>query len=923
MRVRTTVHRSVAVARIILLVIAVLLVVVSVVSAFADRGGRQPPPQPAPDDRNVAPYLAQSKAERFARISAQTAAPPTANQLDYDVTWYDLDIELIPSTDTVAGTVTVTAEVVAASISTLELDLENTGMTVTACRSGGFAAAFSHSGDILTVTLDQSYTTGEMVTVEVDYSGTPDASYGAFGFDTYNGADMIWSLSEPFGARSWWPCKDHPEDKADSVDVRVTVPDNLIVASNGLLVAQTPVSGSRTRFHWHEGYPITTYLVAVTAHPYTVYSDWYVPSPADSMEIQFFVFPDHYPLVQANYAKTKDMLAVFASLYGEYPFLEEKYGHAEFLWGGGMEHQTCTSLGTWNEWVIAHEAAHMWWGDYVTCNDFHHIWMNEGFASYSEALWDENAYGMESYFNEMQASKYLGPGTVYVPDTSDWNRIFSSNLSYNKASWVLHMLRHVVGDATFFDILSAYYHDPARAYGTVTTEQFRDICEAVWGGDLDWFFHQWIYEEYYPDYSYGWSASAAGPVWHIDLDITQRQTNTIYKMPVDVVVEFAGGDTTLVVWDSLAVQSFNLTVDQEPVAVALDPDEWILRTVEKQIADPTFHRGVLVVNGVHFDTYGAEITAAYVDSTFSGSYPFTFWDCFTTPPTGGYPAELPAPIGTGPIPADTLKQFSTVVWVGNNYVGDISAWQETPILSYLESGGNLLLMSRMGVDFLSAPLLDYLGITWAESNYNTIGNCIAGYPGLGNMSFLATQSYCSVFDTTLSQPESELLFTDTAAFAQPRGLGVWRRPAGGGAHRTDGAQFAFISGRAYRYNRAALEANVEFILMNLFEEPIVPTAVEDDTPTPRFALEQNVPNPFNPHTTIRFTLPARTDATLRVYDVTGRLVSEIATGALDAGTHTLRWDGTDRRGHRVASGVYFYRLRAGTHTATRKMVLLR
>jgi aminopeptidase N len=204
---RESILRSIKIARVILYSIVVALIAASVATSFA---------QPPKDDvRNIAPQLAKAKAERFERASALMAAPPTANQLDYDVKHYDIDIEMFPPSEMLGGTVSMQAEVVAASITIAELDLENTGMTVSACRSAGLVAAFTHTGDILTITLDQTYTTGEVFNVEVDYSGSPDPFYGAFGFDSHNGSDMIWSLSEPYGARSWWPCKDHPEDKAD------------------------------------------------------------------------------------------------------------------------------------------------------------------------------------------------------------------------------------------------------------------------------------------------------------------------------------------------------------------------------------------------------------------------------------------------------------------------------------------------------------------------------------------------------------------------------------------------------------------------------------------------------------------------------------------------------------------------------------
>ena len=867
--------------------------------------------------------LARKKAERFERRALANISQ-TANQADYDAIYYGLDLDIDPVLETVAGSVSITAEVTAASLGVVDLDLLD-DMTVTQVSWTGGPLGFTHSSDILTVTLPTTYMQGESFTFTVEYNGTPSASYGSFGFDTYGGQPMIWSLSEPYGARSWWPCKDIPEDKADSVDIVITVPDDLIVASNGTLLSEVDNGATKT-YHWHEGYPIVTYLVSIAIHPYTVFSHWYHYSPTDSMEVRYYVYPDHYNVVQATYGKTVDMIEVFADLFGEYPFLDEKYGHAEFVWGGGMEHQTITSLGGWSEYLIAHELAHQWWGDMVTCNSFHHIWLNEGFATYSEALWSEVTYGVQQYHDDMSNEKYFGAGTIYVDDPNDFSRIFHGGLSYSKASWVLHMLRHVVGDNTFFQILKTYYADSRYQYGTATTEQFRDLCEDESGMDLDWFFHEWIYEEYYPMYGFNWTSAPNGGLYDVNLTIDQLQTHYVYKMPIDVMVEFAAGDTTLVVWDSLSTQGFTLTVDGEPLAVHLDPDDWILKSIQEPLTDPTFDRGILLVNGVDFNTYGSEIWTAYEDSVFWGSYDITFWDCFNE--TGlGYPTNLPPPLGHGPVPPDTIQQFSTVIWVGNNYNGDISRWNDTPVYSYLTVGGNLLLMTRRGQDFINDALRNYLGITWREAAYNTLNNCVSTHPGLVNMSRIggdpSTQTYCAVFDTSLATSESTLLLKETSSFSTHRGLGVWREPAAGGTHRSDGAQFVFLSGRPYRWDHDELRSNVEYILGGLFGEPYVPTGLAAREPGLRFALGQNYPNPFNPVTTIRFTVPDKGLVTLRVYDVSGRLVSTVVSKDMSAGNHRVNWDGKNNSGESVASGVYFYRVSAGRHTATRKMVLLR
>ena len=184
------------------------------------------------------------------------------------------------------------------------------------------------------------------------------------------------------------------------------------------------------------------------------------------------------------------MITFFASIFGEYPFINEKYGHAEWTRSFGMEHQTITSMGNPTERRVAHELAHMWWGDMITCRTFHHIWLNEGFARYAESLWFAHS-GLSSSASAYQVEyhTYKGPGTIYVedPQTED---IFDIELSYNKASWVLHMLRHVVGDSVFFDILKTYHTSPGHQHNIADTEDFQKICEKVSGLKLEKFFQQ-------------------------------------------------------------------------------------------------------------------------------------------------------------------------------------------------------------------------------------------------------------------------------------------------------------------------------------------------------------------------------------------------------------------------------------------------
>jgi aminopeptidase N len=846
----------------------------------------------------------------------------TINQDAFDIVYYSLDLTPDPTTSTLHGIVEIVAEVTVPTLNRVELNFWE-GISITNIFHSnlpGVELNYDMNDDILTIYLEQPCVQGEQFRLTLNYHGRPqDSEYQSFHFDTYNNEPMIWTLSSVFGARAWWPCKDVPSDKPDSVDIRVTVPEDLIVASNGSL-RQIEPSGNQKTYWWHEKYPIATYLVFLSIHPYEVHYDNYVYNDnADTMAIHFYSFPGNF---DANYQinhLVKDIIGCYSVLFGEYPFVDEKYGQADFLWGGGMEHQTCTNYGAWNESLFAHEIAHQWWGDMITCDSFHHIWLNEGFASYCEALWFEYSYPPYTASEyQMMYQLYLGPGTVYV-EHPEYENIFDSNLSYVKGSWVLHMLRHVVGDTVFFNILKAYYTSPEHKFGTATTEEFQSVCESVSGMNLDKFFYQWIYEEWYPQYAYSWNWENEGSDYVIDLEIRQEQTNYTFWMPIDVTLTGPEGETAFVAWDSLATQSFHFTVPFIPERVELDKHNWILKRVPEQFVDPTFDRGVLLVNGVLFDVYGEEIRNSYLNRAFWGDFPIAFWDCFN-PPQNGYPSTVPEPLGHGRVPGDVLGQFSTIIWIGNNYGGDIGSWQQTSILQYLEAGGNVLLITRLGQDFIDSELQEYLGITWAENPLSTIHNCVAVYSGLTEISLIGNQSFNAVFETDMASDESALLFQETASFSLPRGLGVWHKPATGGSYRSVGGQFVFISGRPYRYDPEHLRSNIEFILSVLFQE----ASSSSNGYASDFVLEQNYPNPFTTLTAIRYYLSHQAEVTIKIYNIQGELVRSLCDKrSISAGFQNIVWDGKRADGTGVGTGVYLCQLNCGKSSQVKKMLMLR
>jgi hypothetical protein len=296
-----------------------------------------------------------------------------------------------------------------------------------------------------------------------------------------------------------------------------------------------------------------------------------------------FIYPENLNYVKPFVDETDEMITVFANRYGEYPFIQEKYGHAEFQWGGAMEHQTCTSMGFWGSGVISHELAHQWYGDMITCKDWHHIWLNEGFATYSEAVYIEAKSGKAAYKTQIAAemsSARNAVGTIWVQDISNEWEIFNGARSYAKGACVLHMLRGIVGDSTFFDILRAYSADPSVSYGVATTEDFQAIAESVYGQSLGYFFQEWIYGENEPTYSVGWNKSlVSGDIYDVTINISQSVNNNpaYFTMPVQIKLNTSLGDTVVTLFNNTQNQSFQFQVIGNPQAIVFDPENWILK----------------------------------------------------------------------------------------------------------------------------------------------------------------------------------------------------------------------------------------------------------------------------------------------------------------------------------------------------------
>ncbi len=535
----------------------------------------------------------------------------------FDALYYRLNLTISYNPNNLAGVVTGRYRMTGA-LDTLLLDFDN-GLTVSTVE--GPVAGYRHENDYLRVGLDRTYLADESIEVTVRYSGVPDKDALGLFFDSMppDATPHVWTLSEPYGARNWWPCKDSPADKADSVDIIVTVPQEQLVGSNGLLLSDVNNGDGTRTFHWHNSYPIAPYLVSLAVGEYVFFTDNYTQPDGSDLPLLYYVYPNSESEARRIFPEVKDHFDAMIHFFGPYPYAAEKYGMAEFNWGGAMEHQTLSSIGLVAErwrYVYVHELAHHWFGDALTCASWLDIWLNEGFASYAEALYAEWAGyngqppGMQSYHDYMETQRYLNGGAIRGRDTTRVSSIFN-RIVYDKGSWVLHMLRGVLGDDDFFKAIYDYANDPALIHGAVNTNDFIRVCEDVSGKQLDAFFEQWLDYPFFPSYVVSWSEDPEAPFepgkTAITLTIEQEQDQPVYQMPLRVTAVFENGDdSTWIVQNNQREQSWQVYLSDPPLDIILDRDNWVLKSVRYEQAVPVSPR--LRIDNIYPNPFNAGTT---------------------------------------------------------------------------------------------------------------------------------------------------------------------------------------------------------------------------------------------------------------------------------------------------------------------------
>lgn len=515
-------------------------------------------------------------------------------QKQIDVLHYHLEFDLNTDKKIINGVSTITAakihnlnsDLVHKPDNKLEAELELNlydNLDVKSVKVNGINAEYNRSKNRIFIKPAEALK--DTFEIEIVYSGTPQrAGFDGFVFGEVNGNSLVYNISEPDFASTWFPCDDDPSDKA-LLDIEITNDSQYVSVSNGLL-KYVSVDGSRKTYYYQTVYPISTYLICVYSAPYKTFHDVYRGLDGkDSMKIEYYVMPEHFDNAKIDFAGHLDMMQTLSRLFGEYPFIKEKYGIAEFLWNyGAMENQTMTGIGynfvSGNDFfrdTYVHELSHHWWGNSVGPKSWKDIWLNEGFATYSEALYAEAKQGKEGLKSKMR-SKFSDNfrGTLYAPKD-----LFGETV-YDKGAWVLHMLRNELGDSKFFSCLHKYYE--LYKYANASVEDFKDVCEYISGVNLDKFFDQWVYSgsnNIFCSYTFSIENKANKTECVVNIYQVLQQYNE-FNFPLEIEFQFEKGKSEIKkVFVDQIKNEFVFDFDKNIETIRLDPDSKLLGTFEK------------------------------------------------------------------------------------------------------------------------------------------------------------------------------------------------------------------------------------------------------------------------------------------------------------------------------------------------------
>ena len=884
----------------------------------------------------------------------------------YDVLHYQLELDIRPVVEQVYGKVTIVARSLINGLDNIDLDLVS--LRVDSAFSDETELVVDNQPSTLNISLDTVYAKDDSFQVTVYYHGRPQAepggnSWGGFYFYGDRNAYILGAglnTSYVSMGRHWIPCHDEPWDKA-SFDMTFTVPYDKYLASNGVLIehSKNPVD-STAIFHWIENHQMATYLACLAMNDYIVIEN----SVNDTLPVFIYTPREDSAKSAIHFENVPAMVEIYSELFGPYPF--DKVGYAVTP-NGAMEHQTCISYPyavvspshSWDD-LIAHELSHHWWGDLVTVGDWRDIWLNEGFATYSEPLFFENFKGKDAYDKKIREdmrayfNAEAGEGTLPIYD----HPVMWGVHTYQKGGCVMHMLRHVIGDSTFFNALREYGR--RFAFGNVTTPDFQNVIEEFANRDMDWFFDQWIYGPGYPVYEYAWSCSPTDQGDYVlNAFIKQGQPDSVlFNMPLEIRIQYGAKDSLFTMLMNERAQSIQLQLPDSVQTVIIDPANKLLNKDIQTEYEPFEIVNYSVNDSESGDGDGNPEAGETVELSL------------LIKSTGGAVSELTAVLSTS---SELVTVMDSTVNFGNLDHLETKQLSDNNFILKVDSTAGLHQV-KMSVQFFIdglpaykknfqlytytnkvAFVEDFEGILgywdtgfgwqplfWAHSGLNSMTDSPDGYYKNNqeniltlNKGFNMTEHESAFLefyhiyllgagDSCLVQIHNNNHWQTVAAFTGTSPYEWQRCVIDLGPFCVEGADDVRL-----RFNLKTDAADVydgwylDDILMTVDS---VLTGVNEYTGVqlPKsLNLLQNYPNPFNPETIITYELPKTTLVRIEIYNSLGQKVNTLLNDKKTAGTHKITWNGRDSAGHPVPSGIYFYRLSTDSQQLVRKMLLLR
>ncbi len=516
-------------------------------------------------------------AERLAASKKAGIINSSVASSNFNVSYYRCQWNIDPAVFNISGCVTSYFKITSRT-NQITMDLTKK-LTVDSIKMRNKTLAFTQTiSDGLVISFPKYLKKNKLDSISIFYHGKPNGSGSSFSQTKHNGTNVIFTLSEPYGAKDWWPCRNGLDDKADSIDIYITHPSQYKASSNGLLMSTINAGGLTTSYYKHR-YPVASYLVAIAVTNYATFTDS-VQLGNKKMPVYSYVYPENLTAFQGRTHFMLQAIPLFNDTYGEYPFINERYGQTQFSWGGGMEHQTNSFVVSTDENLMAHELAHQWFGDKITCASWQDIWLNEGFATYSaDFLYMKNfspTYYPQYVSGDLNYIVSQPGGSVFVDDTTSFNRIFDSRLTYNKGAFLLRMLEWTLGSETFFQGIKNYYTDPKIAYGFARTADFQRNMEQVSGVNLDYFFNQWFYGQGYPSFQVSWSQNANNKVHIIITQTTSHPSVQFFKLPLELVFKNGSQSKSVVIHVNGQTKQTTVDIGFQATNVLIDPDHWII-----------------------------------------------------------------------------------------------------------------------------------------------------------------------------------------------------------------------------------------------------------------------------------------------------------------------------------------------------------